>query len=230
MLASNNNPYDIFSPLSQRNPVLYDRMRDEDPVHAVVHPQTGQTIWFLTRYDDCLAFLKDKRFGKEFRRRLPENLTGTWLANNTEDIINLNMLNLDDPAHTRLKSLVHLAFMPQNIDYLRQRLQDAADSLFDSIDVEVANGDEFDLTGRYINKFPLMSIALMLGIPESDFTQLFEWTQDMLSEEDKLVRASIRSFSSYLDEHMTIRRQQVDTIDDVLSAGCIRKWWRDRVK
>lgn len=218
IMTDNNNPYDIFSPASQRNPHLHDSMRQNDPVHAAIHPQTGQTHWFLTRYDDCLAFLKDKRFGKEFRRRLPSHITEKWSIDSTEDSINLNMLNLDEPAHTRLKSLVHLAFMPQRINQLRPRLQKLADSLFDVIDKSVADGDEFDLTQYYISKLPLMSIIEMLGLPMTDFEQLFVWTHGMLSQDDSIVRPAIANLSHYLDERIDNRRNNPDMPDDVLSA------------
>lgn len=62
MVTSKINPYDIFSPEALRNPLLYEQMR----IHGAIHPQTGQTFSFLTRYDGCLNFLRDTRFGKEF--------------------------------------------------------------------------------------------------------------------------------------------------------------------
>jgi cytochrome P450 len=193
-------------------------MRNEDPVHAAVHPETGQTYWFLTRYDDCLDFLKDKRFGKDYSLLLPSNNTADWGEKDVEDIVNLHMLNLDEPAHARLKSLVHLAFMPQQINSLRPRLQAIAENLFDVIDAEIKDGDEFDLTEKYINKLPLMSIAVMLGIPNSDFEALFVWTQNMLLPDEVLVHASLAEFSSYLHHQIDMRHNSPDSFDDILSS------------
>ena len=171
MVASISNPYDIFSPLSERNHILHEEMRIKDPVHCAIHPQTGHRYWFLTRYDNCLQFLKDKRFGKEFRKHLPAQLSNQWVADDTADIINRHMLNLDDPAHERLKSLVHFDFTPLRISSLRTHLQTIADSLFDAIEASVVDGDEFDLTERYIKQFPLLSIAEILGIPLEDYQE-----------------------------------------------------------
>ncbi|GAB4528963.1 MAG: cytochrome P450 [Anaerolineae bacterium] len=217
MTSSETDPYDIFSSQAQRNAGLYERMRNEDPVHAARHPQTGQRVWFLTRYDDCLNFLKDKRFGKEVRRRLPSHPATRWIEEDTEDIINQHMLNLDDPAHARLKSLIHLTFTPVRIDSLRPRLQRLADSLFDVIDAEVAGGDELNLSERYISQFPLLAIAELLGIPQGDYQRLHIWTQAMLLSDRETVRQAISEFSDYLHRQISIRRSR-GTSDDLLSG------------
>lgn len=217
MTASKTDPYDIFSAQSQQNFRLYERMRNEDPVHAARHPQTGQIVWFLTRYDDCVNFLKDKRFGKEFRRRLPLHPATRWITEDTEDIINQHMLNLDDPAHARLKSLVQLTFTPARIDNLRPRLQRLADDLFDVIDVEVVEGSELNLSERYISQFPLLAIAELLGIPQEEYPSLYVWAQAMLLSDQKTVRQAISEFSDYLHRQISIRRK-MGASGDLLSG------------
>lgn len=218
MVATETDPYDIFSPQAQRNHSLYEQMRNEDPVHAAVHPQTGHTVWFLTRYDDCVNFLKDKRFGKEFQRHLPVPLSDKFTAHYADDLFNQHMLNLDDPAHARLKSLVQLAFMPLQIDILRPRLEAVAHRLFDVIDAEVEGGDEVDLTTRYINQLPLLSIADMLGIPLAHYQDLQIWTQDMLLTDQVIVRHAIGEFTAYLHIQFDLRQQHPGRFTDLLSG------------
>ena len=77
-------------------------------------------------------------------------------------------------------------------------IQIIADSLFDAIDVnvEVTEGDELDLTNRYIVQLPLMSIAAMLGIPLADYQSLHIWTQDMLSANQETIAHAICIFRS----------------------------------
>ena len=193
-------------------------MRNEDPVHCAVHPQTGHTHWFLTRYDDCLNFLKDKRFGKEIRRRLPARISNRRTQGGMDDIINQHMLNLDDPDHARLKAIVHVAFTPPRINALRSRLLVIADGLFDAIDAEIIAGEEFDLTERYIRKLPLMSIAGMIGIPLTDFHILHAWTQDMLLSDQAIARRAVAEFSMYLDRQIEFRRRSPPSSADLLSS------------
>jgi len=94
-----DDPFDIFSQQARGNHALYEQMRTDDPVHRAIDPQSGQVVWFLTRYDDCVSFMKDRRFSKEDRTR-------SGVRGDTHDSINRNMLNLDEPDHTRLKTLV----------------------------------------------------------------------------------------------------------------------------
>src|SRR5690349_15661655 len=91
MVATKTNPFDIFSPQASGNHTLYKQMQTDDPVHRAIDPRTGRAVWFLTRYDHCVSIMTDKRFGKEFRTRLPADLLGKWGATDTHDIINRHM-------------------------------------------------------------------------------------------------------------------------------------------
>src|SRR5512134_1022226 len=102
MVASTTDPFDIFSPEARGNHKLYERMRSDDPVHRAIDPQTGDTFWFITSYDHCVSFMKDKRFSKGYRAA-----DQLGQPADTHEIINRHILNLDEPDHTRLKSLVH---------------------------------------------------------------------------------------------------------------------------
>ncbi len=218
MVVNKSNPYDIFAFEAQRNHELYAKMRMEDPIHSAVHPQSGHTYWFLTRYDDCLLFLKDRRFGKQFRDHLPAHLLDRWELADGEDIINKHMLNLDNPTHQRLKSLVHLAFTPIMINNLRTRLSSIADLLFDEIDKDIIDGEEFDLTDRYINQFPLLSIAILLGVPLEDYQNLYRWTQHMLETDRAVVQGALDEFSTYLNYQIDLRYEIPDEFNDLLSG------------
>ena len=39
---------------------FYRRLREKEPVH-----QSPMGFWVLTRYDDCVAVLRDQRFGRD---------------------------------------------------------------------------------------------------------------------------------------------------------------------
>ena len=185
-------------------------MRADDPVHRAIDPHTGQPIWFLTRYDHCVGFMKDKRFSKE---RL-----GQWAATATHDTINRHMLNLDEPDHTRLKALIHKAFTPSSVNNLRPRLQAIADDLLEAIDQELADGDEFDLTKRYAEVFPLMAFMEMLGLPSADYPKFRGWTTTMLRASDEdTVHTAIIEFSMYLHHQIDLRRENPNRSDDLLT-------------
>jgi hypothetical protein len=56
---------DISKPQFKANPYpFYAKLRAEQPVFPVKLPD-GQTAWLITRYDDALRALKDRRFSKD---------------------------------------------------------------------------------------------------------------------------------------------------------------------
>ncbi len=219
MVVSAANPFDIFAAEAQGNHALYERMRNDDPVHRAIDPQTGQPVWFLTRYDDCVSFMRDKRFSKASGSWLPADPLEQLPPMDTHEIINRHMLNLDEPDHTRLKSLVHKAFTPGRVNNLRPRLQAIADGLLQAVDHDVTDGDEFDLTERYAEVFSLMSIMEMLGIPSADYPQFRAWTKTMLlSADEGIVQTAIIEFSMYLHRQIELRHEHLSSTDDLLSG------------
>lgn len=219
MVVSTADPFDIFSTEARGNHALYERMRNDDPVHRAIDPQTGRPVWFLTRYDHCVSFMKDRHFSKESHSSLLPDAPEKRPPTDTHEIINRHMLNLDEPDHARLKSLVHKAFTPGMVNNLRLRLQAIADGLFEAIDSELVDGDEFDLTERYAEVFPLLSIMAMLGIPSADYPQFRTWTKTMLrSPSEVTVHTAIIEFSMYLHRQIDLRHEHPGSTDDLLTS------------
>lgn len=192
MVATETDPFDIFSPYARGNHELYQHMRVADPVHAAIHPDTGNTYWFLTRYDHCQSFLKDPRFGRD--------------VSINHDFLNRNMLNLDGVDHARLKALVHKAFVPSRINSLRTSIQAIADRLLDVFDLEVTDGEDFNLTEQYIEKLPLLSLIELFGMPSADYDQLKRWLDNLLRPDVVQIHETIAEFSAYLLKQIDLRR------------------------
>jgi cytochrome P450 len=209
--------YDIWNSATRANPQeLYEQMRNEEPIYAGIGPMTGRTFWFFTRYDDCVAVLKDARFGKEFRK----HLTPEQLANEPEEpaafaSINRHLLQLDPPDHTRLRALVHKAFTPRIIENLRSHIQQIADDLLDAI--EAGDTREIDLLNSFGFPLPITVIAELLGIPVSDRDRFRSWTQSLLFEPDiEKSGAAALEFTMYM--HNMIEERQAHPQEDLLSG------------
>src|SRR5262245_33185416 len=86
-------------------------------------------MWFLSRYEDCYALLRDDRLGRGGggapdpppQQRPRFEMMHRW------------MLLLDPPDHTRLRSLVHKAFTPRIVAQLRHSIQRITDDLLDRV-------------------------------------------------------------------------------------------------
>jgi cytochrome P450 PksS len=156
----------LASPRFKANPYpLYARLRAEAPVsktRAFLLP-----TWIVTRYDDVLIVLKDRRFSKDFVARMP-------LVPKSIRALTRNLLSLDPPDHTRLRTLVNKAFTPAVLARMRGRIQSLCDEL---LDTAAAEGG-MDLVSGYALPVPLTIIGDLLGVPQLDrrgFVRRTKW-------------------------------------------------------
>ncbi len=213
---------DLFSPAAKANPYpALALLRSNDPIHAM-KMEDGRTTWFITRYEDALAILKDQRFIKDFRRLLtPEQLTQA--QGNLYHMMNTHMLSFDPPDHTRLRALVNISFTPRLVEQWRDRIQAIADELIDAI--EQGGKREFDLIDAFAFPLPIIVITEMLGIPTEDRANFRTWSNALLDgagnpESFQRARAQIFEFTMYLQNLIETKRQQPgdDLIGRLLQA------------
>src|SRR5437868_15112160 len=117
--------YQLLDPEVLANPYpLYRRLRTESPVHwdPYLH------AWIVTRYDDVITVLH--RFSAN-RTPTPEQLAAMGLAELTPlaQLMTKQMLFMDAPTHTRLRSLASLAFAPARVEALRAHIREILDDL-----------------------------------------------------------------------------------------------------
>ncbi len=213
------NPLD---PAFQANPYpYYDMLRANMPVYF----WKDWNLWFLTRYEDCVAALKDARFGREITRVMPREALGMSdePADNVRALVLMQrswMLFKDPPDHTRLRTLVHKAFTPRMIERLRERAQVITDDL---IDKAQANGG-MNLMADLALPLPVTVIAQMLGVPSEDQVIFHQWSHDLAGTleltdmEEIYVRGSAATveFSDYICGLIAERRKAPK--EDLISA------------
>ena len=123
ILSAMNDPrkVDIYSAAHKRDPFpLYAFLRSEAPVFEVRVPVLKRA-WLITRYDDVVLCLKDSdRFVKNPRNAgLSSPKSMQWWTPASLRTLSENMLDLDDPAHRRLRVLINKAFSRARIEQLR---------------------------------------------------------------------------------------------------------------
>jgi cytochrome P450 len=175
---------------------------------------TRATVATFERYEDCVALLKDERFGKEIRKHLPPERLGDYPPPpEAFQVIDRNMLNLDPPDHTRLRALVQRAFTPRFVEGLRPHVQRVAEGLIDA----AAPRGAMDVMGDFALPFSLAVIAEMLGIPLEGRGPFREWTQVLLfGGSEAQARAALRQFTDYMGGLIDARR--ASPREDLLSA------------
>lgn len=152
------NPYPLFEELRTKAPVYWDPF-----LHA----------WVVTRYQDVVTVLHD--FSAD-RTPTPEYLAKLGLGDLAPiaQVMVKQMLFLDPPTHTRIRSLASYAFTPQRVEILRGHIRDVVKKLID----EVAPRGRMDVIADLAEPLPYVITAEMLGVPVDDAPQLKVWSQD----------------------------------------------------
>ncbi len=211
--------YDLFSREFKRDPYgTFAAMRREAPVHGHRAPD-GTTIWYITRYEDAAAVLRDDfHFMKDVRQARPaeEGVAGTSRVA-YQQLINENMLFSDPPDHTRLRALVSQAFAPRRVEEMAGRIEAMANELLD----RVAAWEEMDLITEYALPLPLSVITEMLGVPAEDRERVCDWSQAIISPGSRGLNFSarkrkVRALVAYL-RRMFVKRQRAAQ-DDLVTA------------
>ena len=208
---------DLLSPAFKANPYpTYARLRSQSPVVPTRLPD-GREAWLITRYDDCALALKDARLSKDRRRvSIPHRLPIEQLVGPLVRPLQFNMLDLDPPDHTRLRSLVHKAFTPRLIARLRERIQALADELLD----DATQRGRLDLVADYALPIPATIIADLLGVPAKDRDRFHRWSSRLVSvtsgRDFLAALPSVFLFMRYL--RRLFARRRLEPRDDLITG------------
>ena len=162
------------------------------------------------------SILKDRRLGRavpeEHREPAPSHLRDFYRV---EDF---SMLDMEPPQHTRLRSLVLRAFTSRRIAALEDGITALANQLIDTFP-----SGPFDLLETYCQPIPVIVIARMIGVPETEADNLLRWSHAMVAmyqarrsrEIEEAANAAAKDFITFLTDHIAARRAAPG--DDLLS-------------
>lgn len=157
-------PHDVFARLRRENPVCFTAMPG------------GQGFWAITKYADVVAISKDPktyssaRGGTNLMDLPPEELS----------IVQMMMVNMDPPKHTKFRNLVSKGFTPRMITQLEPMIRKAAARTIDA----VAKRGECDFVPSIAGDLPLIIIADLLGVPQDDRSKVFDWSNRLIGFDD----------------------------------------------
>ncbi len=195
----------------------YERLRAQGRAHWF-----PPGLWMVTRYEDCVALLRDERLSSDPTRAKVYDLLvppqwGEGSAVGT--MITEVFFMMDPPDHTRIRALVAPAFTRIGVEDLRPHIERISSELLDEA------GEEFDFMSQFANVLPSLIIAELLGVPLSDRSRFSAWAKDLIQivgvdapSDDVLERGNVtvEAFSGYVRELAADRRSSPK--DDLLSA------------
>ncbi|MCP3469244.1 cytochrome P450 [Bradyrhizobium sp. CCGUVB1N3] len=182
-------------------------LRASGPVVATRFPLIGD-VWVTTTHDATAEVLKD---GATFTLRKEDGKVAglRWWMPKLVTTIASNMLTMDEPDHTRLRSIVDEAFRRRAIVAMAPRVRAIADGLADEL---FAAGSPADLVQRYARILPLSVISELLGLPMADRPRFIAWANAMSSLTNVVsffrLMFAFRKMRAYLEEQLRIARAQ----------------------
>lgn len=174
---------------------VYRTLRDEHPVY---HDEANEQ-YVLSRFDDVWRAVNDSQ---TFSSMVAE--ADTFLP---------QMIYIDPPRHTQLRSLVSRAFTPKRVAEIEPRVRAVARTLLDGI---AARG-HCDLQHEYAAVLPSLVIGEMIGIPADQIDEFRRLTDSFVEIQgsqdyvDSLAKC-YELFAALLAERRRVPR------DDLMSA------------
>lgn len=188
-------------------PKVIATLRASGPVVATRFPLVGD-VWITTTHEATAQVLKDSTIFT--LRKEDGDVAGLrwWMPRLVRTIAN-NMLTMDEPDHTRLRSIVDEAFRRRAIVAMEPRIRTIADGLADEL---FASGSPADLVARYARILPLSVISELLGLPMADRPRFIAWANAMSSLTNIVsffrLLFAFRKMKGYLEEQLQIARDQ----------------------
>ncbi len=94
-----------------------------------------------------------------------------------------SMINMDDPKHFRLRSIVSKGFTPRHVTDLEASVRAKAAEILDRMLSRNPSGTA-DFVHEFAGPLPLEIICSMMGIPPEDYERIFDWTNTILGASD----------------------------------------------
>ncbi|WP_076813301.1 cytochrome P450 [Pseudofrankia asymbiotica] len=208
---------DVYDPDLYVTGVPHDQfavLRAEAPVFRHADHELPDGFWAVTRHADVTHVSRNPEIFSSHRQTCflneqdPDRLAEQQLM----------MVNQDPPDHTRLRALLNRGFTPRTIGRLTDKIQRACDAIVDKA-LAAGTGDFVALCAA---ELPLVVIAELMGVPNTDRYKLFEWSNRMLAADDPELSPApdeglVAAMEAYAYANELGRAKRGCPVDDIVS-------------
>ena len=161
---ANGFPHEFFRELREKEPVFWH----EGDIHG------GPGYWIISKHDDvCWVSKNPGLFVSGLGNQIEDPLPGQL------DLVR-SMITMDPPDQARHRKLVSRGFTPSTISKMEATTRARVVSILDA----VVSAGACDFVLDIAAELPLQVIADLLGVPQEDRHQIFDWSNQMLGAED----------------------------------------------
>jgi cytochrome P450 len=178
-------------------------LRDEKPISFHEEPEIenfprGPGFWAVTRYDDVQVVSRNADLfcsgrGGSNIGDIPQEM-GEFLG---------SIINMDDPRHKKLRSLVSAGFTPRELNKLLDSVQERARAVVDA----VAEKGQCDFVAELAAPMPLQVICDMMGVPPSHEQDVFAQTNVILGVGDP---EYVQTYEDLMGAFLTLHQMATD--------------------
>ena len=198
---------------------VWTRLRAEDPIHWYDR-SPGERFWAITKHEDIVfigkhpdLFISD-----------PVLVVQSTPLSERDDSFPKNLIQFDPPKHGLQRKLISKGFTPRALQRFHPDIERIARGVVDDLFAEGDEG-EADFVDKISAPLPIAVIGWLLGVPESDWTKLYHWTNRILGSSDpefqdqdstmETVRRAQEEVFAYFADLVAARR--ADPRDDLVT-------------
>ena len=201
------NPYPLYRALRERAPVRWDPY-----LHA----------WVVTSYEHAQTVLL--HYSAD-RTPTPETLEKFGLSQLTPiaAVMTKQMLFMDPPSHTRLRTLASQAFSVARVERLEARIKEVLNQLLDGLEGK----ESIDIITDLAEPLPAIVTAALLGVDLEDHGKLKTWSATFAEvlgnfqhNPDRAIRvlASLEEMTAYFRDVIHNNGERDGLIRDLATA------------
>jgi len=197
--------YVPFGAATWRDPFpLYQRLRDEDPVHW--SDEVG--CYVLSRFEDVFSAARDTDTFSSAQ--------GLTFHNEVEELgLAPNIVMMDPPDHTHYRRLVNRGFTPRQVDEIEPAVREFVAARIEAL----RSAEKVDFIQGLARPLPCFVVASYLGVPEADRGQFEGWTESIVQAGSKGHPGSAADALAGMYGYFTelIARRRAEPGDDMIS-------------
>jgi cytochrome P450 len=185
----------VFDPATYTEGVPFGalaRLRSDSPVVwvdeiPVLGWPAGPGFWLVLRHADVESVMRQPQLFSSWlgATQIRDPVTPAALG-----YVRAMMLNMDPPAHSRLRTLLARSFTPRAVARLDERIRGHARALCERAFAGRGGRGECDFAKDVAADLPLLTLADVLGMPEQDRWLLFDWSNRVIGYQDPDYAAS----------------------------------------
>jgi cytochrome P450/DNA-binding SARP family transcriptional activator len=194
---------------NEDRPDVHRWLRDNLPVCEMVPESDGDAAFLITRYDDAVSVLTDKRITID-----PRELAQTTPSTSGKKSI----FDTEPPDHTRMRKPISDAFSNVSVERLRPRIHELYTRAIDAF----AGRGHADLMGEYALPVPVDVFHEILGVPRAErvpATELIDmiWRSAGVSQPDEGAGARIDDYVARMLAYKRTHRGD-DVVTSLITA------------